>query len=42
VEHTEFFLNKKVAFNIVNFTKEEALYDSGMRVVISRRSDGFK
>ncbi len=26
----------------MNFTKEEALYDTGMRVVISRKSDGFK
>jgi hypothetical protein len=26
----------------MNFTKEEALYDSGMRVVISKKSESYK
>ena len=42
VEHKEHFYNKTVTFNIMNFTKEQALYNSGMRVVISRKSDGLK
>lgn len=55
VEHTAELRNRKVTFNIVNFTKDESLYagaianlalgvnkPTGMRVVISRRSDGYK
>ena len=40
-EHQEFFHNKTVTFNILNFTKEESLYGAGMRVIISRRSDNY-
>lgn len=55
VEHTPELQNRKVTFNIVNFTKDESLYSkatanlalgiakpTGMRVVTSRRSDGYK
>jgi hypothetical protein len=41
-EYQEYFENKEVTFNIMNFTKEESLYNSGMRVVISKKSDGYK
>lgn len=40
-EHQEAFHNKTVTFNIVNFTKEDSLYGSGMRVVISKRSENY-
>lgn len=42
VEHQEYFKDKKVTFNIMNFTKDESLYNSGMRVVLAKRSNGYK
>lgn len=42
VEHGAYFKGKTVTFNIMNFTKEESLYTAGMRLVVSKRSEGFK
>jgi cytosolic carboxypeptidase protein 2/3 len=42
VQHSDFFKDKTVRFNIGNFTKGESLYKIGMRVVVSKKSQNFK
>ena len=42
VQHDIHFLNKRVTFNIVNFTKKESLYNQGMRVAISESNNDYK
>lgn len=36
------FAKKRVKFNVVNFTKDESLYNLGMRVCISRESANYR
>lgn len=42
VEYKEWFKGKTVNFKIKNFTKEDSLYGTGMRIVISKKSNGYK
>ena len=39
VEHGREFYGKTVKFNVMNFTKGDSLYGSGMRVLVSKRSE---
>lgn len=40
VEYQPYYQGRTVTFNIMNFTKEESLYTSGMRVCVRRESAG--
>jgi hypothetical protein len=41
-ENPSNYQGKTVTFTIKNFTKDESLYTSGMRVAISKKSQGYK
>ena len=41
VKHSSTFYRKAVRFNIVNFTKEDSLYNQGMRICVSNESRGY-
>jgi len=38
VQHSDYFKDKTVRFNVANFTKGESLYKIGMRVVVAKKS----
>jgi len=39
VEYQKEFYGKTVKFNVMNFTKGDSLYESGMRVLVAKRSE---
>lgn len=42
VEYPQAYQGKTVKFNVMNFTKGDSLYGSGMRVIIGKKSENYK
>lgn len=42
VQHFEAYQNRKITFNICNFTKPASLYSYGMRVCIAKQSQDYR
>ena len=42
VIHGNYFHGKTVKFNIMNFTKGDSLYGSGMRIIVGKQSENYK